>query len=232
MLIDMNRFTVNTVFQSKTRLYTNFHAGEHNENFVLSKVKDAIADAMHLLANRLTDDLFVEAVLSGADITPDDDVVLTNEQTYWKVVAGDLTRESANWCLKLFKSPQYYLKSVSGVYTKDGRLCLDMYTDMTLQKNVSKKIFSATTDAADFKSKKTFLYAIFNTITAVKYLFIRLLRRLLSSNPGIGIEGINDVYSVSVAAIDGRMEFERVISNIVEPETIKDIFEMSPDKFF
>lgn len=225
----MSKFTAHTVFQSTTRLYTNFHAGEHNEDKVLTGVKTTLTDTLRALQDKLTEDAFVESVLTGA--APDyDDAMVTSERLTWKVTAKYLTKENAKWVLKLFKSPQYFFRSLGGVYDSNGRLCLDILSDLTLSKNISSRVFSAIENDLDYKQKKTFLHSMFNVVAAVKYMYIHMLQKTLAMYPGIGIEGINDLYTVEVDAIDGRMEFERIISDLCESEKTKEIFELSTDK--
>ena len=230
ILSAMSKFTANTIFQSSARLYTNFHSGEHGELKVLSGIKTTVAETLAGMPKYLTDDAFVEAVLSGA--SADSDHSTTREKLGWKVNAKHLTKENAKWVLKLFKSPHYFIKSIAGAYDETGRLCLDLRADLTLATGVLIRVFSTITDDTDYLQKKTFLHATYNVVSAVKFMFMRYLSKGLRTHPGIGIDSINDVYSVEVCAIDHRQEFERVVSDVNETEKFQEVFELATDKLF
>lgn len=217
------------VFKSRTRLYTNFHCGEHNEDLVLSTTKDAISKLLEALEKLLTDSLFIDGVLSGGSVV--DLGFPVNRSTSWKIAIKELDKDYAKWLIKLFKSPRTYLKKISAIFDSEGSLCLDIDVSLKLGKAMSDKIFG-TVKKDDFKRRTTYLNAMYNTISAAKYIIFKRFMELLRSSPGIEIEDICDIYLVELEASSSGEVFIRNKSNIrgADDDKFVKLWEIPVDK--
>jgi len=220
----------NIVFQSRTRLYTNFHCGEHKEQYVLDKVKEISAALITALPKLLTDDLFIEGALNGGDII--DHVAAPNRAVCWPVKVKELTKDNAKWCLKLFKSPKSYLKKVHALFDNEGTLSIDIDTRLSVSEAILEKLIGGAKNAELFKEQKCFLHVVYNTVSAAKYILISKLCSALKTCPGLDMEDVCDLYLTEIKAVDESKDFERYVYELDEESTAlyKKLWELSVDK--
>lgn len=220
----------NVIFQSRTRIYTNFHSGEHKEQYVLDKVKNACESLASSLPKLLTESVFIEGALDGGDIINHE--ITPNRAISWPVHIKHLNKDNAKWCLKLFKNPKSYLKKVHALFDNEGTLSIDIDTRLAVSDTILEKIVNSTRNDKDFNEQMCFLHTIYNAVSASKYLFISRLCSAIRVCPGLDTEDICDLYLTEIHADPMSKEFERYVYQLDEEPTslYKKLWEMQIDK--
>jgi hypothetical protein len=188
----------NVIFKSKTRLYTNFHSGEHNEKYVIQTAKNMMGELIETFPATLSEDLFIEGILSGGANTQAK--TISNKTPVWDVDISNLKEDYVKWLLKLFKSPKSFFKKMTAMIDGDGSLCFDVDIQVKINADLYSEIAGERCTIENFKEKRTKLHALYNTISAVKYLLFYRFVRTLKITPGVDVDDICDVYELEYIA--------------------------------
>jgi hypothetical protein len=218
----------NTIFRSTTRLYTNFHDGEHNQDRVINAVKTTLHGVSVSLEKFITDDFFVEAILKGGDAV--DFGVPANRNITWHVRVPDLDPSDIKWGRKLVSHPKAFIKRIALVLAEDGTMCIDVDVELRLSNGIAKRLFSESTDTKEYRGKKATISAINNLVTGCKYLFFDKLQRALKTTPGVEIEDMCDILTVEIRGDDHSECLERLLYNVEDESMTSKIWEASLDK--
>lgn len=199
------------LLQSRTRLYTNFYIGEHKEEYVVKACKQNIKQLFENIKLSLTDEDFIEGILSGASIA-----MLgfhPNIDPAKKVDIKTLGSTYILWLKSVFNSPARYMKIAYIVEDVDGSLAMDFLASISVASDKMTSMFMG--ESAEIGINR--LNALYNVITAAKYKIFKKLQAMLYANPGLIIDDICDVYTVEYVLSDNTTEYANKISKIVRP---------------
>jgi hypothetical protein len=205
------------VFKNRTRLYTNVHFDEHQLDLLVISIRKNLVGLLKEFHVALTDDAFVDALLSGGNII--ERLYPFGAEISREVNPALLGKTKTRLLMKLFQSPRQLIRKVSCLISKDGELCIDIEVSISLNDRYMDDLVDKGFDKEAIPVARSFISGIFNVLSAMKHLFLSKTVSLLTAKHGVDIESTCDVSEIEHIEVDDH--FEKRQYKVVEERTDK-----------
>ena len=197
------------VFGSITRLYTNFGVKEHKSDYVIAKCKEKIKGVLEMHKTLLTDEAFVDGILSGGDSA--NLGIRSDALSSYKVDVSKLDKKYVGEAKTIFQSPCDYVSTVSLVEDADGSLGIDVYMNLSLARSVFKGMFNKT---MPFEMLTNRMKSLYNVLLFSKFKLFKGLKSTLKITPGIEIEDLCDILTIEYTHDTDKKKIEKIVRPI------------------